>query len=362
MTDKTEKKRYSKWLAGTLAGLAILLALYALVVIYIDPLFHYHAPQPMLQYPLNYNGELYQNDGILRNFDYDSVITGTSLCEWFKTSEAEALFGDKFIKVPFCGAPGKEINEHLLRAYKSGHDIKRVIHPLDLVLLVMDKDTEREEYAAAYLYNDNIFDDVSYLFNKSLFNSSIAVLEYTHAGQKTTSFDDYVPWDISGEPGRDTVLARYSLGEPAAEKKVLTDEEKEMLLGNVRQNLTAIAAAHPETEFYYLFPPLSICFWDEEHNQKSVDWQFEIERITIEELLQYDNIKLYGFDTAFDISCNLDNYKDQIHYTASVCSQLLEYMAADEYRITRDNYLDYIKEAREFYNSYDYASLHVQEG
>ena len=205
MTDKTGKKRYSRWLIGTLAGLVAVLILYALAVIYIDPLFHYHAPQPNLNYPLN--DERYQNDGILRNFDYDSVIIGSSMTEHFKTSEAEALFGGKFVKTPFAGARGKEINERLAHAYSSGHDIKCVIRPLDTKYLILDKDDMNYDDMPEYLYNDFIFDDINYIFNKTLFNRSLDVLMYTFSGREGTSFDDYVPWDAQGEPGRDTVFA-----------------------------------------------------------------------------------------------------------------------------------------------------------
>lgn len=361
MTEKTEKKRHGRWLIGTLAGLAFILILYALAVIYIDPLFHYHAPQPNLSYPLN--DERYQNDGILRNFSYDSVIIGSSMTEHFKTSEAEALFGGKFVKTPFAGARGREINERLARAYSSGHDIKRVIRPIDTKYIVADEDDVHDGYYfPEYLYNDNIFDDVNYIFNKTLFNRSVDVLMYTASGRGTTSFDDYVPWDAQGEPGRDTVLASYTLGEPAAEQKIFTEQERSLIVDNIRQNILELTQTHPETEFYYFFPPLSICYWDEMHNDKSVDWALEVVRTAIEELIECDNVKLYGFDTAFDIVCNLDVYRDQIHFDAPVCSQLLEYMAADEYRLTPDNYLDYIEEARAFYSSYDYASLHEQEG
>lgn len=59
-------------------------------------MFHYHAPLKFLSYPLV--NERYQNNGIVRHFDYDSVITGTSMTENFKTSEAQKLFGSDFIK------------------------------------------------------------------------------------------------------------------------------------------------------------------------------------------------------------------------------------------------------------------------
>ena len=43
----------------------------------IDPYFHYHAPLDQLEYPLD--NQRYQNDGIVKNFSYNAMITGTSM-------------------------------------------------------------------------------------------------------------------------------------------------------------------------------------------------------------------------------------------------------------------------------------------
>ena len=51
----------------------------------IDPLFHYHEPVEGLKYPIN--DERYQNDGIIKHFEYNAIITGSSMTENFKTSE-----------------------------------------------------------------------------------------------------------------------------------------------------------------------------------------------------------------------------------------------------------------------------------
>ena len=91
-----------RWLCATLAVTLLLLCLFAVPTAYIDPLFHYHAPLEQYQYPLT--EERYQNDGIVRHFTYDGIITGTSMTENFKTSEADALFDAHFIKVPLAGA------------------------------------------------------------------------------------------------------------------------------------------------------------------------------------------------------------------------------------------------------------------
>ncbi len=357
-TKNIQKIKYKIWIITTLFFSIIAFIIFASVTIYIDPLFHYHKPLNKYKYPIN--NERYQNDGITRNFEYESIITGTSMTENFKKSEADKIFESDFIKVPFSGGYYKEINDNLKRAYSSGKNIKYIIRCLDYSYLVEYKDAYREDISYPfYLYNNNLFDDMNYVFNKSiLFEQTRSVIKHTKTELKTTNFDDYANWNNYYTFGAETVLSTYTLDETASTAQVFSEDERSMVLGNIRQNVTSLAAAHPETTFYYFFPPYSICYWDILKNDGQIDWRIDAEQAAIEEILKYPNIKLYSFCNNFELVCNLDNYKDQAHYGEWVNSWILEWMHNDEYLLTKDNYKKYIKTIREFYNSYDYALLH----
>lgn len=131
-----------------------------------------------------------------------------------------------------------------------------------------------------------------------------------------------------------------------------------MVTENIRQNVTALADEHPETTFYIFFPPYSICYWDMTNNDGTLNKIISAERLAIKELLKCPNIKLYSFCNNFELVCNLDNYKDYVHYGEWINSQILEWIHEGEYLLTEDNYIEYIKTKRKFYNSYDYHSLH----
>ena len=109
-----EKRAYKIWIIGTMILMIAALSAFAFVTIYIDPLFHYHAPLGNYEYPLH--NERYQNDGITRNFTYDSIITGSSMAQNFMTSEADEIFNANFIRVSFSGGYYKEVNDNLKRA------------------------------------------------------------------------------------------------------------------------------------------------------------------------------------------------------------------------------------------------------
>lgn len=355
---RKKNKKAARWTAAVVAVLLAALAVIATANAVIDPFFHYHGPYRDLQYPID--NERYQNDGITRNFNYNAIITGSSMSENFRTSQFDKLFGTKSIKVPFSGGRYKEINDNISRSYESGHDPVIVMRSLDYSLLVLDKDDvyPGAEYPT-YLTDNNPFNDIKYLLNLSVFfDDSLRVLSYTREGMKTTTFDEYKNWMADSTFGAETVFSTYTLGKPAEREKEFSDSDRELVYGNLEQNVISQAKAHPETEFYLFFPPYSIAYWDELNNEKKINWRIDAEKYAIDLLLKCDNIKLFSFCTRYDITCNLDNYKDQAHYKSWINDQMLKWMSNGEYQITKENEDEYISEIRSFYNSYDYSSLH----
>ena len=71
------KNNNKKWLVGFLVAFVAVMSLLGGVVAFIDPYFHYHAPLPFVRYELN--NDRYQNNGIVKHFEYDAIITGSSM-------------------------------------------------------------------------------------------------------------------------------------------------------------------------------------------------------------------------------------------------------------------------------------------
>ena len=55
--------------------------------------------------------------------------------------------------------------------------------------------------------------------------------------------------------------------------------------------------------------------------------------------------------------CNLDNYKDIMHYSEDINSHILEWIKDDEYLLTKENAGEYLKNEKEFYMNYNYESI-----
>ena len=360
---KQSEAKYKRWLGLTLGLTAAGLVFFGGLTAVVDPFFHFHKPLSGLAYPID--SERYQNDGISRHFTYDAVITGTSMTENFKASQFDSLFGTNSIKIPFGGATYKEVDQAVRRAISYNPDIKIVLRSLDGSFLIQDKDAWNETAPRPdYLYDENPFNDVNYIWNKEvIFGNVKSVFARTEAGEKTTTFDQYMNWAPEKEWGREAVLRTYSRPEERfVRENPLTEEDARMVRENLEQNVIAAARENPEITFYCFFPPYSVAYWDSELAAKGdMGRQIEALRLAASLLLEVDNIRLFAFDDQTQITCNLDNYMDVLHYSEAVGDQLLVWMAAGEHRLTRENMDAYFEKVEAFYRGYDYEGIYTEE-
>ena len=348
----------SKWFAGTLGATVCVLILVIAYIAATDPFFHYHKPLEGLSYTLYY--ERYQNDGIVKHFDYDTIITGTSMTANFKTTDCDRIFGGKSVKVPFHGASFKEINDNLEQALKANPQIRTVIRCLDTNNFTQDKDHMDYEGIPYYLYDDSLLNDTEYVLNKNVLIRANEMIQNTLNGKPSDTFDDYGNWQDEYEFGREAVLATYDRP-PAADdyQPRMTEDEKTRIEANIKQNITDLADRYPNVTFYYYLSPYSIAFWDSEVDRLGkTKWQCKLQDKIIREILPHRNIRLFSFDDRFDLITNLDNYKDRIHYSADVNTQILQWMHEGTGLLTEENYEDYIERIKDFYRHYDYDSLY----
>lgn len=131
------QKDAKKWFIRCFASLLLSIFLVFLIVWIFDPYFHFHKPFSFVSYRLY--DERYTNDGISRHFDYNAIITGTSMAQNFKPSEMDALFGTKSVKETFSGAGFQELSQNLERALQRNKDLKTVLWTLDYSGLIREK-------------------------------------------------------------------------------------------------------------------------------------------------------------------------------------------------------------------------------
>lgn len=355
--------RYKKWVIKCITALLLILALLGATVIAVDPYFHYHKPLSGLYYSLDNERSI--NDGIIKHFDYDAIVTGTSMAENFKTSQVDEIFDVNSIKVTFAGGTYNEINSNLETAFEYNDEIRLVIRPLDYTYLMDEADRQRDDLGTypTYLYDDNPFNDVNYIFNKDvIFGMCFPMIGDALSGKSggITSFDDYASWMENEDTsfGAAKVLAdRTEKYHAPMVKEPLLDETKAIIKENIEKNVIALASNHPEVNFYYYISPYSVAWWGRAMEDGTLYRWIGAEEYAISLILECDNIHLYSFNTQYQLVSDLNNYSDECHYGDWVNTQILTWMNEGTGLLTKDNYEAYIAEETEFYQSFNYDSL-----
>ena len=353
MEDKIAKKWFIKCIISFIA----VLALSALIMVAVDPYFHYHKPFSFLSYRLY--EERYTNDGISRHFDFDALITGTSMAQNFKPSEMDALMGTNAVKETFSGAGYQEIADNLDRALKRNENLTTVLWTLDYNGFLRDSNWQQYDEYPTYLYDDCLLNDVSYLFNKSIFYHGVLTnLSMTLAGTPSTTMDEYSSWEK--ETGLESIMSSYDRAH--VDKNVKTDFDEEDYLTvtqTINENVIEIVNRYPNITFYIFYPPYSICYWDALNIKGTIMKQTTAEQIATELLLECPNVRLYNFFDQYDVVCNPDNYCDDGHYSSEINSMILKWISEDTGLVTKENYMDKLRKEREFYLNYDYESIYA---
>lgn len=353
-----EQQAAKKWFKKCIWMIVSLLLLIVFAVVFVDPYFHYHRPFSFMSYRLY--EERYTNDGIGRHFDYDAIITGTSMSQNFRPSEMDALLGTKAVKMPLSGAGYQELSENLERALKRNGQVKTVLWAIDYNGLLRPYDWEKYEEYPDYLYDNNPFNDVSYVFNKSIFYHGVmSNVIMTLLGQPSTTMDEYSAW--VNETGLRHIMFSYSReDQKPAEENGFGEKELDMVTQTVQKNIIDVVNQYPDTEFILFYTPYSICYWDAMNIQEVIFQQTEAERTATEMLLKCPNVKLYNFFDQYDVICNTDYYNDTAHYSAEVNALILNWIAEDTGLLTEENYLQRLSEERSFYTNFDYDSIYLE--
>lgn len=319
------KERFLKKL---ILSILIVAVLTAGVVFIFDPFFHYHKPIKPLKAVLT-QAE-YQVIGTLKNFDYDSLIVGSSMAENYNNRWFDETFDCTTIKAVKPGANTSDLM-YLLEAAYEKKDIKNIFYTLDISALTTTiQDHFVNEGMPLYLYNDNPLDDVKYLFNKHVIFEDIP---YMIASSFIGNYDE----------GESFSWAQYKeFGNIYHTLKEEKDPEKDLkeyasYVDFNLEKLENLVKAHPETNFYFMIPPYSYLWWYEAYMYGDMDLNFYSLEETFNRLLSYENVEIHYFQNMEEIFSDLSLYLDLIHYHPDVNKSLVELIPTNNHRVTFEN-------------------------
>lgn len=330
----------------------VTLVAFAGIMYVTDPLIRYGEENGLFTY-YEYN-EMYSNPGIARNYKYDAVLVGTSMIQNTDVQECNALLGCDMVRLSYSGGTCYNMKTILDVCFESDNTIKTVYWELDEFQLFSAHDAPRYPLPE-YLYREDHWQDLSYLLNLDIFYHYTLnnVLGTLRGQQQLVAREGET---FTGDFSKAGTLASYTRPETSV---VQTDVAAylDKVKSNLDNNMIPLLEGNPDTEFVFFMAPFSILYWDNEVRQGTFDATMCGVEYAIARLLAYDNVRIYFYHDQWDTVTDLDNYKDYTHYGKWINSKLTQAIAADEGRLTKENYITVLNAMREYIRAYDFDSI-----
>lgn len=335
----------NKWLKRLLIIILIQLVLVAGVVVAFDPFYQYHAPWFGLEAVLNDRDN--QMPGTIRNFDYDSVLVGSSVAENFDSSFLDKTYNAQTLKIIRASGSMADLLYYLEQAH-ARQELKQVFWSLDIFALDAPLEvTLGQDGVPKYLHTSSVLDDIPYLFNKEVLLEKIPYMLACSFKEINTGGHAY-DWSRGknfSAAGAMRVYNRDAIGPEVEMPQKPTSEKQELIAANIGMLVEEIIS-HPETSYRILFPPYSLLWWDCAYLNGDLDKNLYCLEQAFEALLPLENVEIYYFQAESEIVCNLDNYMDMVHYTPAINQHMLDCMADGEMRLTEENYREVLEQMR----------------
>lgn len=327
--------RRKTWAMLTLGAILAAYALMCAVVIYVDPFQVYRLAAHYVP-PIDNTTQVYSNAGIVRNYDYDSAVVGTSVTENFRPSLMDEELGGRFIKL--CTSAGTAYNHALLMELAfDTHVMRRIVYGLDVYSFIGRLDQTGSK-VPMYLYDDNPFNDVQYWLNRSVLASFLPRCLRTWGQTQDDSIrDSMYCWAGKDEYGP---VALYNAQFTRPETALAPDSKNEICAANLNAHLIPFIEGHPETQFDIFFPPYSAAEWSTMLSKGSLEAMLTLRGLCYDALCAYPNVRVFDFSAREDWVLNLNNYKDTLHYGQWINDEITRCIARGDGLVTGRAQLD----------------------
>ncbi|MDD2896227.1 MAG: hypothetical protein PHG81_09470 [Aliarcobacter sp.] len=281
----------------------------------IDPFQHY---RKATIYTFDYSGnQKYLNPGLAKNYDFNSIIIGTSMTENF-TLDKTKFFMNKPIKLSIAGGKAYEFKQILDIAF-SNHEIETVLFGLDIYSFLNAKESYND--IPYYLYDNNFFNDYKYLLNLDTLKRSFNVLlsKKNNINESEDNYNHMFEWQDNYQKNfnLENVINNWENRETIFKHKKSFWDLKQ-LENNFDNNLYKIIVENKNKKFIIFFPPYSILTYKDWQEKESLDTILEFKEYMYNKLIFLENVNLYDFQIAKNITHNLGNYKDITHYSQNI--------------------------------------------
>jgi len=333
-----------------------------------DPYVRFHMPSDTFAYRMEHENTRLFAPGFAKYADYQAVLLGASHSMNFDPMQIDEVFGTTTWKLPLQGGSLHENRLLLDIAYKNQKQIDYVFCNIELERQYNSVTWDYiSPFNMPYAYDFDFFSQVAYVYDWDMIRDRVIpmwkgllsgeagyVPSKSEFGYSQQSFTMGPTEVLKGFSGADReVISTFD--------NALTESEEANVRDIIRRNYSELIEAHPETQFYFFIPPYSMPWWGNAIIDGDVNYLHQVERVYIEELSCYDNVKCFDFNDCYEIMADLNNYGDITHFGEWVNDTIIEDMYRGKHEITLENCDAIMADESEHFKNFDYDSLYEQE-
>ncbi|WDL69984.1 hypothetical protein IP364_00490 [Helicobacter winghamensis] len=351
---------YKKYLfLSFIIPLPFIFAYMILAYIY-DPLQIYHKPY--------FRETTFSSDmrrqalGIIKHYDFNSYILGSSMLENTSAKEASEKLGGKWVNISPADSSIKE-RAIILKYLFQNRNPQTIIYSLDAF-----SDEVKTKPNFQLLYDDSLLNDFEAYLNDRFIICALTfsrkekcigkkdletllqwIKEEKHT-QRLGGFENWIKFnpDIFKEN-----LKGFAQAKPVEFNTDKIDTNKQQKLLN--SFTLSFIKEHPYTKFHLILPPYSRFHF--KINSKAFIERKKIIYYLLHQTKDLKNVTVYGFDT-LDYADNIANYAgDTIHYANDMNSLQLSAIQNKTHILTLDNMESYFDTLEQKIQDYDITPL-----
>ncbi len=333
-----KEKAYRKWSLSVLTITVLLIGTITTFNFFADPLQFYRKASCK---PVFSQEQRYQLPGLAKNYDYDTIIVGSSMTENFRPEYIKGQLGFDALKLSISGASAREQFLIADLAVKTGK-VENVIWGIDYFGLSGETGRVRNEQGPFpfYLYDKNPINDIKYLFNISTtFDSAKIVIRRILAKEVIAAdLNSLYTWDQQYNFDREIVLDEWrKLADD--NEQVSREYEINKLEESARNNIIKLVRSNENINFYMYFPPYSVLqhYYYYRTNPVLFENELYVKKLIFDELGTLKNVKIYDFQQDKNITFDLNNYKDLAHHSSQINNLIIDSISRDDYRVMQEN-------------------------
>jgi hypothetical protein len=313
-----------------------------------------------------------QAAGIIKNYNFDSIILGTSMLENTSSEEASNIFDASFMNISLSGSDFFE-RSFVLNYALEKKKINNVIYSLDYSGLI-NYQMGREDYTVDnfdYLYDNSYINDFKqymnlksiklilkgYLSKEANFDRPNEWFTNKSHSSRFGGIDNWFKSESNNQIKKALATIQKSIKAIENNKTIVDKDSKEKLVKSqeyLKKYLLKYVKNNSNTEFYLIIPPYS-------RIQNAINAKYrksDFERLKknikflVEKSNRFENLKIFGWGDK-EFPNNISLYKDLTHYSPEINSKMLYWIRENNGLLTLNNIKEYLKEFEQKSLSYD---------